>query len=115
MFGYNDDSDHRWRLLHYGTWEDDLRDNLDRGWPVIYGACGDPEIDWHSLFHQGNFINIPGHAFVCDGYCSTPFVLDTFGVGVEKSVSLIMAEGSLSLAKYAYTIQQIPDVCVIVV
>ena len=67
-FGYNDDSDHRWRLLNHWSWEDDLRDNLDRGWPVIYGACGDPEIDWHSLFHQGNFINIPGHAFVCDGY-----------------------------------------------
>lgn len=57
---YSEDSDHRWRMFHHGTWEDDLRENLDNGWPVIYGACGlyDPD----GLF--------PAHAFVCDGYSS---------------------------------------------
>ena len=59
-FGYNEESDHQWRILNRRTWIRHLRDNLDRGWPVIYGASGlyDPD----GLF--------PGHAFVCDGYSS---------------------------------------------
>lgn len=59
-FGYNDNSDHRWRLFHRRTWEDDLRENLDNGWPVIYGACG--------LYDPDGLL--PAHAFVCDGYSS---------------------------------------------
>lgn len=60
IFEYNDDSDHRWHMFHLRTWKDDLRDNIDHGWPVIYGASG--LYDAEGLF--------PSHAFICDGYSS---------------------------------------------
>ena len=57
-YRYNDDSDHQWRMFHRGKWVKHLRDNLDSGWVVLYGASG------------GITENFPSHAFVCDGYDS---------------------------------------------
>lgn len=69
-FGYNEESDHQWRILNRRTWIRHLRDNLDRGWPVIYGACGNPDISINidDLLDPDIIVNIPAHAFVCDGY-----------------------------------------------
>jgi len=66
--GFNTDSDHQWRIWHRRRWKSHLRENLDSGWPVIYGACGNPNINISDLQHPETFIDIPGHAFVCDGY-----------------------------------------------
>lgn len=55
-FGYNNDSDHQWRIFNRRRWVEHLRSNLDSGWVVLYGASG----GLSELF--------PSHAFVCDGY-----------------------------------------------
>ncbi|MBQ7062957.1 MAG: C10 family peptidase [Bacteroidales bacterium] len=56
--GYNEESDFQLYAFHSDSWENHLKDNLDSGWPVIYGAG--------SYIHNG--VLFPSHCFVCDGY-----------------------------------------------
>lgn len=69
-FEYNEESDHQWRILNRRTWIRHLRENLDNGWPVIYGAVGNININFGGLFTPEAFVDVPAHAFVCDGYSS---------------------------------------------
>lgn len=56
--GYDEESDHQLYAFHSDSWESHLKNNLDKGWPVIYGAG--------SYLHNGEWF--PSHCFVCDGY-----------------------------------------------
>lgn len=72
VFFYNEDSDHQWRLFHLRTWKTQIRDNLDHGWPVIYGASG--------AYDENNIL--PAHAFICDGYSNDEKLHFNWGWGI---------------------------------
>lgn len=59
-FGYEAEAQFLWRDDYTGDWEALLRDELDNGRPVLYGAVAEAK----SYF---------GHTLVCDGYQDTSF------------------------------------------
>ena len=68
-FGYENGAQFLWRDDYPGNWETILREELDSGRPVLYGAVAEDE---------GNYF---GHTLVCDGYQDTSFFHFNWGWG----------------------------------
>jgi hypothetical protein len=55
-FSYSDDVTHLTKFFNASNWLNLLKDDLDAGYPVLYGGV--------------DLLDLSGHAFVCDGYRS---------------------------------------------
>lgn len=53
-FSYSDDVTHLTKFFNASNWLNLLKDDLDAGYPVLYGGV--------------DLLDLSGHAFVCDGY-----------------------------------------------
>ncbi len=53
-FGYSDDVSYQTKFFNAANWLNMLKDDLDAGYPVLYGGV--------------DLLDLSGHAFVCDGY-----------------------------------------------
>ena len=66
--GYSSDADHQWKTsYHINTWKGRIKNNLNHGWPVLYGGY-DPSPP-------------AGHSFVLDGYTDDDYFHVNWGWG----------------------------------